>query len=365
MNNHAPTPSSHNAPKAAPSAIRHTPTTARAYTARRTPRSGPQESATPGGSGHLTVSAVRDAIPVAFLTPGFPFGTTQRPLRADPSGPEEGLSGRTSRLPLHIASTRGRHMDTEHDDKGGAVGLPPAVVDCALYEDGRRLPGRVSLEKILERIDPKAGRFAWIGLYEPTAEQFQTVADAFGLHPLAVEDAVHAHQRPKLERYGDILFLVLKTIVYVDHEKITATSEIVDTGEIMVFAAPGSPSPSATAAHRLWTTCADGSRTTRSNWGADRRRSCTRSPTWSSTATSTSPTPSPETSTPWRTRSSPRPPGRRRPHLPAQTRTARIQARGRTAHLRPPTPQRGNHPADPSAGVRLLPRRRGPPSARQ
>ncbi|MFH8574404.1 magnesium and cobalt transport protein CorA [Streptomyces zaomyceticus] len=130
-------------------------------------------------------------------------------------------------------------MDTEHDDKGGAVGLPPAVVDCALYEDGRRLPGRVSLEKILERIDPKAGRFAWIGLYEPTAEQFQTVADAFGLHPLAVEDAVHAHQRPKLERYGDILFLVLKTIVYVDHEKITATSEIVDTGEIMVFAGPG------------------------------------------------------------------------------------------------------------------------------
>ncbi|WP_327122195.1 magnesium and cobalt transport protein CorA [Streptomyces sp. NBC_01341] len=59
------------------------------------------------------------------------------------------------------------------------------------------------------------------------------------MHPLAVEDAVHAHQRPKLERYGDVLFLVLKTIVYVDHEKVTATSEIVDTGEIMVFAGPG------------------------------------------------------------------------------------------------------------------------------
>ncbi|MER5967229.1 magnesium and cobalt transport protein CorA [Streptomyces sp. NPDC002057] len=54
-----------------------------------------------------------------------------------------------------------------------------------------------------------------------------------------MEDAVHAHQRPKLERYGDILFLVLKTIVYVEHEKITSTSEIVDTGEIMVFAGPG------------------------------------------------------------------------------------------------------------------------------
>ncbi|WP_443059922.1 magnesium and cobalt transport protein CorA [Streptomyces sp. NBC_00467] len=54
-----------------------------------------------------------------------------------------------------------------------------------------------------------------------------------------MEDAVHAHQRPKLERYGDTLFLVLKTIVYVEHEEITPTSEIVDTGEIMVFAGPG------------------------------------------------------------------------------------------------------------------------------
>ncbi|MFD7246815.1 magnesium and cobalt transport protein CorA [Streptomyces massasporeus] len=117
--------------------------------------------------------------------------------------------------------------------------LPAAVVDCALYEDGERIPGRVGLDSILDRIEPGAGRFAWIGLYEPTAEQLQHVADAFGLHPLAVEDAVHAHQRPKLERYGDTLFLVLQTIVYCDHEEVTATSEIVDTGEIMVFAGPG------------------------------------------------------------------------------------------------------------------------------
>ncbi|MFJ9074618.1 magnesium and cobalt transport protein CorA [Streptomyces sp. NPDC102278] len=126
----------------------------------------------------------------------------------------------------------------QQDGKDG-TGLPSAVVDCALYEDGLRIPGQVNLGKVMERIDPQAGRFAWIGLYEPTAEQLQEVAEAFGLHPLAVEDAVHAHQRPKLERYGDMLFLVLKTIVYVDHDKVTATSEIVDTGEIMVFAGPG------------------------------------------------------------------------------------------------------------------------------
>lgn len=81
-------------------------------------------------------------------------------------------------------------------------GLPAAVVDCALYEGGKRIPGQVNLGRIMERIAPEAGRFAWIGLYEPSEEQLQEVAQAFGLHPLAVEDAVHAHQRPKLERYG-------------------------------------------------------------------------------------------------------------------------------------------------------------------
>ncbi|WP_371500574.1 magnesium and cobalt transport protein CorA [Kitasatospora sp. NBC_00374] len=114
-----------------------------------------------------------------------------------------------------------------------------AVVDCALYEDGRRLPGRVDLADVLKRIGEQPGRFVWIGLYEPTAEQFDEIAAAFELHPLAVEDAVRAHQRPKLERYGNTLFLVLKTIVYVAHDRVTATSEIVDTGEIMVFAGPG------------------------------------------------------------------------------------------------------------------------------
>ncbi|MFI8165575.1 magnesium and cobalt transport protein CorA [Streptomyces sp. NPDC085931] len=120
-----------------------------------------------------------------------------------------------------------------------AADLPGAGIDGALYEDGRRIPGRVDLGAILDRMDPDVGRFAWIDLYEPSAEQLQRVADAFDLHPLAVEDAVHAHQRPKLERYGGTLFLVLKTIVYCDHEEITSTSEIVDTGEIMVFAGSG------------------------------------------------------------------------------------------------------------------------------
>ena len=63
----------------------------------------------------------------------------------------------------------------------------------------------------------------------------QEVADVFGLHPLAVEDAVHAHQRPKLERYDDTLFLVLKTVNYVQHESVVLARQIVETGEVMVF----------------------------------------------------------------------------------------------------------------------------------
>lgn len=79
------------------------------------------------------------------------------------------------------------------------------------------------------------GGFAWIGLHEPTEAEFAGIAREFGLHPLAVEDAVHAHQRPKLERYDDTLFTVFKTIHYVEHAELTATSEVVETGEVMCF----------------------------------------------------------------------------------------------------------------------------------
>ena len=78
----------------------------------------------------------------------------------------------------------------------------------------------------------------WIGLHEPDDHQMQAVAEVFGLHPLAVEDAVHAHQRPKLERYDNTLFLVLKTVNYVEHESVALAREIVETGEIMVFVGP-------------------------------------------------------------------------------------------------------------------------------
>ncbi|AJE82534.1 MULTISPECIES: magnesium and cobalt transport protein CorA [Streptomyces] len=113
---------------------------------------------------------------------------------------------------------------------------PSAVVDCAVYRDGRRVTGSEGLSPHAAMLQVRSeGGFAWIGLHEPTEAEFAGIAAEFGLHPLAVEDAVHAHQRPKLERYDDTLFTVFKTIHYVEHAELTASSEIVATGEVMCF----------------------------------------------------------------------------------------------------------------------------------
>ncbi|MFZ0906540.1 MAG: magnesium/cobalt transporter CorA [Mycobacterium sp.] len=114
-----------------------------------------------------------------------------------------------------------------------------AVVDCGIYVDGVRLAGTFTHEEARAKVGELQlvgqNAFAWVGLHEPTEHQMQEVGNVFGLHPLAVEDAVQAHQRPKLERYDETLFLVLKTVNYVPHESVVLTREIVETGEIMIF----------------------------------------------------------------------------------------------------------------------------------
>jgi len=89
------------------------------------------------------------------------------------------------------------------------------IVDCAVYENGVRRPGMVELKDAYEAAGK--GTFVWIGLHQPTEKEFGSVRREFNLHPLAVEDAIKAHQRPKLEVYDDTL-LVLKPARYVDHE---------------------------------------------------------------------------------------------------------------------------------------------------
>ncbi|MFF4831987.1 magnesium and cobalt transport protein CorA [Streptomyces sp. NPDC001315] len=135
-------------------------------------------------------------------------------------------------------STRkdGLRMDSGVYDTTRDPSTPSAVVDCAVYRDGARLATAKPLtpHEAMRQVR-RDGGFVWIGLHEPTEAEFAGIAGEFGLHPLAVEDAVQAHQRPKLERYDDSLFTVFKTIHYVEHDRLTANSEVVETGEVMCF----------------------------------------------------------------------------------------------------------------------------------
>jgi magnesium transporter len=106
------------------------------------------------------------------------------------------------------------------------------VVDNAIYVDGKRAVVPESLDRTFEELRrcPDDGHsFCWIGLLRPTPEEIQAVADEFHLHGLAVEDTVNAHQRPKLERYGDVLFVVLRPARYVD------PVEVIEIGEVHLF----------------------------------------------------------------------------------------------------------------------------------
>jgi magnesium transporter len=102
------------------------------------------------------------------------------------------------------------------------------IVDCAVYEHGVRVAGKHEIAGV-RRLVHGRDMFIWIGLVEPTPDEFEAVREEFDLHELAVEDALQAHQRPKVEHYGDTLFVVLKTVDYVDDQ------EVVDVGELMLF----------------------------------------------------------------------------------------------------------------------------------
>jgi magnesium transporter len=110
-----------------------------------------------------------------------------------------------------------------------------SVVDNAIYLDGRRAAAPSSLEHTFEELrscSDTGNSFCWIGLLRPSTEEIKAVAEEFGLHDLAVEDTIKAHQRPKLERYGDVQFVVLRPARYVD------AVEIVEIGEVHLFLGP-------------------------------------------------------------------------------------------------------------------------------
>ncbi|MBW1638627.1 MULTISPECIES: magnesium/cobalt transporter CorA [Microbacterium] len=106
-----------------------------------------------------------------------------------------------------------------------------AIVDNGIYVDGVRTENPASLAETFELMHARGG-MGWIGLYRPSEEEVRQVAAEFGLHELAVEDALTGHQRSKLERYGDTLFLVLRPARYLDDV------EEVEFGELHVFVGP-------------------------------------------------------------------------------------------------------------------------------
>ena len=146
------------------------------------------------------------------------------------------------RRPRVLLPTRraGRGANGHHKPPAPEVSMEPrpaaaapveqSVVAAAIYRDGRRVDSPLTVaEAAPRRLRDQPGTMAWIGLYRPAEAQLLAVAEEFGLHELAVEDAIVAHQRPKLERYGDTLFVVLRAARYLDEV------EEVEFGEIHVF----------------------------------------------------------------------------------------------------------------------------------
>ncbi|MEU4132051.1 magnesium and cobalt transport protein CorA [Streptomyces wuyuanensis] len=131
-----------------------------------------------------------------------------------------------------------RTVDLSHPARSP---LGSAVVNCVGYADGVRQAGSCPAAEALRRVrkengsDPTSNSFVWIGLHEPSREEFDELAELFGLHPLTIEDAVDAHSRPKVVPYDDTLLAVFRTVGYAEHAELTSTSQLVETGEITVI----------------------------------------------------------------------------------------------------------------------------------
>jgi magnesium transporter len=128
------------------------------------------------------------------------------------------------------------HRDPAQGDGPASQGTGPSlthptgsIAGSAVYRGGQRISSPTSLGEVYRQLDELPDALAWIGLYRPDEAQIASLAQEFDLHHLAVEDAINAHQRPKLERYGDTLLVVLRAARYVD------AAEEVEFGELHVF----------------------------------------------------------------------------------------------------------------------------------
>src|SRR3954454_5894226 len=109
--------------------------------------------------------------------------------------------------------------------QGKSVLCRPMLINCVVYQEGRKLAD-IDKREISDYL-ARAGSFVWVALRDATEEELNEMQEEFDLHPLAVEDARHGHQRPKIEEYGDMLFVVLQTVEVVADE--------LKAGEVDIF----------------------------------------------------------------------------------------------------------------------------------
>ncbi|HEX8629097.1 MAG TPA: magnesium and cobalt transport protein CorA [Catenuloplanes sp.] len=121
------------------------------------------------------------------------------------------------------------------DSPAGPRLRPEAVVDCALYLNGERQPRSGDYASAYARAGRRRHGFVWLGLHEPDPDTMAAVARTFSLHELTARQALTDGHRPAVEQHGDVTLFVLRTARYVEHAELTATSEVVDTGDVMVL----------------------------------------------------------------------------------------------------------------------------------
>jgi magnesium transporter len=154
---------------------------------------------------------------------------------------DNGIGARPPRTLSKALTAPVRAMNRILGAPDGAAGPPrpgdarSAIVDCGLYVDGVRQKGDWSYVDALAAARREPNAFVWLGLHEPSEDEMAGIAQTYDLHELAVEDAVKAQQRAKLEQFGEVFFLVLRTARYLEHTQLTENSQIVETGQVLIF----------------------------------------------------------------------------------------------------------------------------------
>ncbi|WP_342319713.1 magnesium and cobalt transport protein CorA [Corynebacterium mayonis] len=105
---------------------------------------------------------------------------------------------------------------------------------CRIFVDGKRLPGEARISQALDIAGQHDNAFVWLSVREPSDAQMERLGEIFGLHDLIVDDVIASHHRPKVERYNDQLFMVMRTVYYRDDEEVADAREIISTGKVEI-----------------------------------------------------------------------------------------------------------------------------------